>query len=304
MTAGFAHFDGAHRENFAAALILLAVDSDPHFRAAFTSLIRRHSGLTTDAGLDEWGREETLDTGSERKRRSDIWLRFEDGLVLVEIKTHSRWNAVSVAQQLRDQRQAKDVREAILLAPTALLRRCREFEFPKVAWYEFFDAIDAIQEPGGILRLAQEHWSQNVERDFGLPAGASVVPFEAAVAQTGCLVAFLQAAICRLGGKVQGNSVYFSSPDGRPSQRKQWAWIGTAIPGRIPSVGDAYIGIYTYTVAPPGESIGTFIEVYRKGEHDKAIVSAPFNPNDLSSEGLDCALEHFLREYENATARP
>ncbi len=48
MTFGFDHFDGAHRENFAAALILLCIEEDPSFRSAFVNLIirerREHRG--------------------------------------------------------------------------------------------------------------------------------------------------------------------------------------------------------------------------------------------------------------------
>jgi hypothetical protein len=41
--------------------------------------------------LVHYGREEALDVGGGGRRRSDLWLPFDDGIVLLEIKTHSGW---------------------------------------------------------------------------------------------------------------------------------------------------------------------------------------------------------------------
>jgi hypothetical protein len=305
VTAGFDHFDGSSRETFAAALVLLCLEEDPSFRAAISKLVRSGAGKSEASALVEWGREEHLDTGTDQKRRCDIWLRFEDGIILVEIKTHSGWNPASVQQQLAVQRTSslggERVLDAILLAPGFLLRRLSAAKLPQISWHDFLHAVAAIEHPSQIVRLAEAHWSQNVERDFGLSASVEVMPLQAVAIQTGCLIAFLRAAIVRLGGTARStDAVWFSSPDGRPGQLQQWAWVGVAVAGKLPGVGDVYAGIYSYSAAPPGGALGTFVEVYKKGDDYVPLASVPFAPSNLSSETLHSILSELDDAYASS----
>ena len=84
MTAGFEHFDGSHREPFAAALVLLCIEEDPSFRDLFASIIRQQARIPATEALLDWGREADLDTGQKERRRSDRWLNFAQG------RAHSR----------------------------------------------------------------------------------------------------------------------------------------------------------------------------------------------------------------------
>lgn len=304
MTAGFDHFDGSRRETFAAALLLLCLEEDPCFRDLFASIIREKAQIPGAEALIDWGREAHLDTGQKKKRaRSDLWLKFAKGAVLVEIKTHTRWTPAKVERQMIAQRGSRlhrePVREAVLLAPGPLLRRVVVPDCPKLPWQEILRAVDGIENPSQIVRLSSAHWSGDVARDYGLPASFNPLSFDTAAAYIGCIVAFLHAAIERVGGKPDLETVWFASPDGRPKRHRGWAWQGTAVPGRIPGVGDVYFGVYTYSEAPPGEAPGTFLEAYRGpgGNDDVPLVSIPFSPPDLSSQSLDAILERFVAAF-------
>ncbi len=305
MISGFAHFDGAHRENFAAGLILLCIETSSDFKIAFGRLVRHTVGLPEAGVLIEFGREEALAGPDEKKRRSDLWLRYADGVILVELKTHSNWPLSGVVAQMRDQRTScigkEQVRDAILLAPGSLLRQLSDAEFSRISWHELFDLVDDVEHPGEVVRLARQHWSEHVEKDFGLPASSQMLPLAATTAQTGCLVAFLRAAFLRLDGKVHDDTVWFSSPDGRPKRVNQWAWIGLAVRGDLPKIGASYIGVYTYSAGPTDGILGTFLEAYRIGNNDQPIVSVPFEPVDLSPESLNAILAGFVEKCSVAT---
>jgi hypothetical protein len=307
---GFEYFDGNQRENFAAALILLCLSEDAEFTGAFVRLVRNAAGLTPDARLEDWGREarlDPLDPANERERRSDLWLRFADGIVLVEVKTHSGWDPDAVRAQLEAQRcsvcRGTPVKSAILLAPSGLLSRINgrkapeKGKVPSLSWHDIIQAAAEIKPSSRLLELAREHWSRTVERDFAL-VGPSA-PLDQLAAQTACYVAFLRRAFLRLGGEPKGDSVWFSSPDGRPSSKDGWAWIGIAVPGSLPRVGRAYIGIYTYTAAPTNDGIGVFVEVYAVGRDDE-IVSLPLSQSELSTEHLHKCLDDLAGKYSAA----
>ncbi len=303
MSNGFDHFDGNGKENFAAALILLCIEEDPAFRDVIARLIGDGTGLSRDAPLVAWGREESLDPNPELKRRSDLWLRFPTGIILIEVKTHSGWDPSEVARQLADQRkskfQDKRVLEAVLLAPGQLLRRLPSTGFPRVSWQTLIEAVSRIKSPARILELAWEHWSNTVERDFGIPSGSPSVRFSDLASQTGCLVAFLKAAILRVGGATRGDTVWFSSADGGPEKKAGWAWHSIGIPGQLPGVGAVYCGILTYTEAPPNEPRGTFLELYPQGK-GVPLASVQFNPQDYSSTSLNTILDDFAAAYKSS----
>lgn len=308
MTTGFDHFDGSGYETFASALILLCIEEDPSFRSIVENLIRRSARMPELRDLVAWGREETLViAGALQKRRCDLWLRFEDGLVLVEVKTHSRWNSSEVAKQVIDQQASalpggEHVRSVVLLAPGMLVRRLSAYDFPKILWLDVVRTAEAIENPSRIVQLACSHWSQNVESDFGLPTNTSMLPLDAVAAQAGCLIALLRAAIIRMEGKVK-DKVWFSSPDGRPRQQKGWAWIGVAVAGQVKSIGDIYVGVYSYTDVPPGGRLGTVMEAYRMGNDDTPLVSIPFTPQDFSSERLNTILDEFGTAFEASKSK-
>jgi hypothetical protein len=296
---GFEHFDGNQRETFAAALILLCLDEDPDFRELLENLVRRSISAVEGSALRDWGREASLETESDRRRRCDLWLRFDAGSVLVEIKTHSGWDRASVLSQMADQLAASlngnRVVGALLLAPGTLLRDLPGLPAPTLSWQEFLRAAFGIETPTRTLALAREHWSRTVERDFAL--SGPVAPFEQLATQTACLVAFLRSAFLRLGGEPKGDAVWFSSPDGQPSRRHGWAWIGMAVPGSLPDGSRGYIGIYTYTVAPPGQALGVFVEAYRLGRDDEPLASIPLPQASVSTDTLHAALEQFVASY-------
>lgn len=305
MTTGFAHFDAAHWENFVAGTILICLDSEPSFRDMLGTEVRHCIGQPRQVELVSWGREEPLRTLAGNKRRSDLWMRFNDGLVLVEIKTHSGWSPASVEQQVLDQKKSRlfgeVVLDAVLLAPGLLLRRISN-TIPKLSWHELFDRLDRLNCTSDVMRLARDHWSQNVEREFGLTKETTMMSFESLAMQTGCLVGLLQAAVNRLDGKVSAGTVWFSSFDGRPRRRTGWEWHGIAVRGRLRTVGDIYIGIYSYLKAPPTGETGRFMEAYPVGEEDTAIVSIPFNPASFSPDDLNAVLDAFVVAFVAAVA--
>jgi hypothetical protein len=129
------------------------------------------------------------------------------------------------------------------------------------------------------------------------------MPLDALAAQAGCLVALLRAGIIRIGGTVK-DTVWFSSPDGRPRQQRRWAWIGIAVSGRLPSLGDVYVGVYTYSDGPPDGTLGTFLEAYRSGHDDVPLVSVGFAPKDFSPESLNAVLEEFGKAFDSSRLLP
>lgn len=302
MTTGLNHFDGSNFETFASALILLCIEEDPSFRTTIGALVRHKAQMPEDGNLlIAWGREEPLVfVGASKKRRSDLWLRFEDGVVLIEVKIHSNWKTPGVVKQMIDQQTStlgsEHVHKAILLAPGMLVRRLATYDFPKILWLDFLRVVESIDNPSRIVQLACSHWSQNVENDFGLPTSTNILPLDGVAAQAGCLVALLRAAIIRMGGKVK--DVWFSSPDGRPHQTQGWVWVSVAVEGQFPSVGNAYVGIYTYLAGPPEGELGTFMEIYRAGNDEEPIVSVPFEPRNFSSECLNTIVEEFGVAFE------
>lgn len=300
LSTGFDHFDGCGKENFAAALILLCIQEDATFRAVVTKFVRDRAALSGTGMLLEWGREKTLDPDQEVRRRSDIWLRFPEGTLLLEVKTHSGWDPFEVERQLTDQRKLtinqEPVRQVILLAPGRLLRNLSHSRFPQISWWEFIEIAREIDSPTQAVQLAFQHWSENVERDFGLSNKTPALPILDLATQTGCLVAFLKAAILRLGGTTRGDTVWFSSPDGNPSTEGKWAWHSFGIPGQLPGIGPVFCGLSTYTAGPPGELIGTFLELYPDGKK-VPLACVEFHPGNYSSTSLNPILDTFAANY-------
>lgn len=311
MSQGFEHFDGSGRENFASALLLLCIEEDEGFRAVFTNRICSLAGLPSGSALTSAEREGELTTAKGARRRSDLWLRLEASLVLVEVKTHGGWDPRHVARQVQEQETSTMRKEpvcaVILLAPRSLLR-----ELPGMikgfAWDDVFAMCNGLAEPSRILKLAQAHWRNTVKRDFGLSttesAGSAV--FRAAT-ETACLVTFLRTVLERLGGESkQSDPVWFSSPDGEPGTRGGWSWFGVAVRGEIPGVGRVYVGIYTYVDAPKGHEHEkqTKLELYRLENDAEPLASMIFTPADLTHASLVLTLEEFLETVRRSGALP
>jgi hypothetical protein len=75
------------------------------------------------------------------------------------------------------------------------------------------------------------------------------------------------------------------------------------VPGTVKKLGRIYIGVYTYTAAPPEGTLGTFLEAYRYGQDDTPVVSLPFDYPGLTKEFLGAALERFVETFQvNAAA--
>lgn len=303
MASSFAHFDASHTENFCSALLLLALEEDERFRAAFVRLVRKHAQAIEQSPLVGCGREDGLRTSDDSLRRSDIWLEFVDGTILLEVKTHSGWSSERVAKQLRDQltsaRRGQPVRGALLLAPSGLLRRV---QWPGISWQELLDRVKGIEHRTRVLDLAYEHWSEQVEREFGFDHAFAAQTFNSASMQTACLVVFLRNIIIRLGGKPRGQDVWFSTPNGCYRTRNGWTWFGVAVPGRIEPFGHVHVGIYNYTKVPPNEQPGTFLELYRDSDEDNAVKSVLFNPPNLTNESLEAALAAFVEELRRQSS--
>lgn len=111
-----------------------------------------------------------LDVSESGSRRSDIWLRFEEGILLLELKTRSNWDPAAVARQVDEQRRSKcrgePVQHSVLLAPRRLIARPELDGVPRFSWRIFLDLARAIPDPPRILQLAIDHWSDNVETEY------------------------------------------------------------------------------------------------------------------------------------------
>lgn len=55
--SGFAHFDGSHRENFCAAVLLLAMEVDPSVALLVSQTVCARLGIRGEPNLLAFGRE-------------------------------------------------------------------------------------------------------------------------------------------------------------------------------------------------------------------------------------------------------
>lgn len=304
MMDGFDYFDGNHRENFCAGLILLCLDEESSFRQRFADLVRKRLDLPTSVQLRDWGREASLIT-EQRKLRSDLWLNFDAEFFLIEIKTHSNWDPDAVVQQVLDQSASQvrrqPIRGAALLAPSSLLRSIRSEQVRKLSWSEVLDLVDTIEQPSRILCLAQAQWRCNVEPDFGLASEALVSSesMQQLASQAGCLKAFLRAALVRLGGHPAFDALHTGRPDGQPHRGDGWAWFGVAVSGQLQGFGRVLLGVFTYVECPKDKEseLGMWLEVYRWGSWSAPFSFMRFAPPDLTHKSLTKVLDEFLKDF-------
>jgi hypothetical protein len=158
MKSGFAHFDSSHRENFCAAVLLLAMEVDNAVKGLVDGLVRKELQIEPALELLAFGREARLETKEDGgSARVDLWLPFgprADAIyALVEVKTHAHWDAAHVARQITDQAERKVTRSgvrrvhvSILLASGRLCVRVQTVD-PRVAfitWLRMFAELRAL----------------------------------------------------------------------------------------------------------------------------------------------------------------
>jgi hypothetical protein len=193
MTSGFSHFDGGHRENFCAAVLLLAMDLDPALRSLVAKIVLRTLGGAGAARLVSAGREARLEeTEQDNYARVDIWLLFEGGAesfyAFLEVKTRDSWDAARVAHQVRDQagrelvRNSQRIHGSVLLAPHRLCRRVLQEDAatPCLSWQALFAEIRALPDATELTTHAVRHIEEQMERPPGLERPLTLLEFERA----------------------------------------------------------------------------------------------------------------------------
>ncbi len=301
MKNGFAHFDGSHRENFCAAVLLLVMEVDPTVTSFVTRTVLARLGIADEPKLIGFGREARLSkTEDDEYARVDIWLLFEAQpapfYAFVELKTHDAWDAAHVAHQVRDQSsrtlaaKAGQIRGSILLAPDRLCRRVSEIDdtLPVIAWEALLQGLRHLRSESAVTAHAILHFEEQMEHPPGINKPMTLVDFEEATTTVACLKQFLMDCVADLKGSVHGEPLYMTPGDGRPRSGGGWAWHGFAVPFSLRGQ-KGRIGIYKYAEAPPLEAealSSLWLEVFL-GDPDRPILSTRFTPRMLSRDCLD-----------------
>lgn len=311
MKTGFAHFDGSHRENFCASVLLLAMDVDDSVRDLVATAVCNELGIGDATRLIGFGREARLaETDDDNYARTDLWLLFDSPTgsfyVFVEVKTHDNWDARSVAEQVKDQasrtgtRTPQQVRGAVLLAPDRLCRRVAAIDpkVPTIAWPYLRERLRSLASRSPLTKLAIHHLEENVDRPASLDRTITLSDFEQATTTIACLRQFIIDCIRDIGGHVHGEPTYFTPADGAPRRGSGWAWHGLSVPFSIDGQ-KGRVGIYKYAETPPGEenAMATlWLEAYF-GDADLPVAFVVFAPATLSAKELDAAREALKAEW-------
>jgi hypothetical protein len=317
MKNGFAHFDSSHRENFCAAVLLLAMEVDDAVKECIANLVRGRLGIDASSPLLGFGREVRLSATEDNEyARVDLCLRFGSptGLcyAFVEVKTHERWHAAHVADQVRDQAERKVARGGerrvlgcVLLAPDRLCQRVRDADHlvQSITWPCLLEKLRALRSPSPLTALSIQHLENNMDRSAGLDREITLNQFEQAVTTLACLRQLLVDCITDVGGKVHGEPLYLTPGDGKPRRVGDWAWHGLAVPF---SLGGrrGRVGIYKYAEAPPGEenALDTlWLETYL-GDGDVPVAFVKFTPPTLATKGLDAVRAALTEEWKRRAA--
>lgn len=294
---GFSHFDGSHRENFCASLLLVLMEVEPQARAVVEKAVREVVREPAALGaLLDFGREARLEPGTEGQvARTDIWLLFAASEskrhVFLEVKTHTRWRPDHVRAQLVMQRESPGTvrrpyptHDALLLAPGTL---CRAVNDRSLAWARLIQALRADVPSTAFTERAMQHLDAHADRTIGLSPNG-VADLVRATSTVACLREFLQACVADLGGKCRERDLWLTPGNGAPGRGAGWAWHGLSVP--FTRAGASFLlAIYRYVEAPVGGEEflnGNWIEVYAVGRDEpEAIV--PFDPTDLSPQALE-----------------
>jgi hypothetical protein len=301
MKSGFSHFDASHRENFIAAVLLLAMEVDDAVRDFVADLARRELGIDAAIPLLSFGREARLAaTDDDNYARVDLVLSFgpetDPSCAFIELKTHNRWEPKDVARQVRDQgeramaRGTSRVRGSMLLAPERLCRRVKEADAQvrAVTWPQLLAGLRAIPSPSPLTRLAISHLEQNMERPAGLDRTLTLEQFEQATTTVACLRQFIVDCIGDIKGDIHGDPMYLTPGDGQPLRGSRWAWHGLSVPFTLDG-SKGKLGIYKYEEAPPGEEgakATLWLEAYL-GEGETPAATLAFAPATLAAAELE-----------------
>lgn len=298
---GFAHFDGSHRENFCAAVLLLTMELDSAVKSLVSRTVLARLGIDNTSTLLGFGREARLSKRADDEyARVDIWLLFDGQpdafYAFLELKTHDNWPAAHVAHQVRDQSSrrlalnAGRIRGSVLLAPERLCQRVRQIdhELPSIAWEALLRDLRTLRPDSALTAHAIRHFEDQMEHPPGINKPITLADFEGATTTVACLKQFLMDCVGELKGSVHGEPLYMTPGDGRPRSGGGWAWHGFAVPFSLDGQRGR-IGLYKYAEAPPLEleALGSlWLEVFL-GDPDRPLVSTRFAPATLSRDCLD-----------------
>jgi hypothetical protein len=311
MKSGFSHFDGSHRENFLASVLLLAMENEEAVRELVARSVRDKLGIDPACPIIGLSREVRLEATADGKfARADLCLDFGASTgpfcAFIEVKTHDGWDDNHVAHQVSDQasrtpvRVPRDVRGSVLLAPERVCRlvASRDPKVPTIPWRHLIDDLRALPSPTQLSKLAIQHLEENVDRTAGIDRPITLNDFEQATTTIACLREFLVDCAVDLGGNVHGEPLYLTPGDGRPRRGAGWAWHGLSVPF---SVGGqkGRLGIYKYADAPPGEQAALdalWLEAYL-GDDAMPAVFVKFAPASLAAKELEAARAGFIEEW-------
>ena len=312
MKSGFSHFDGCHRENFIASVLLVAMESDDAVKEVVAGHVRRELGIDTASAVSSLSREVRLaPTADGEYARVDLCLDFGSSTApfcaFIEVKTHEGWDEVHVAHQVTDQagrapaRVPREVRGSVLLAPERVCRRvtARDPAVHTLPWRRLIDDLRALSSTSPLTKLAIQHMEENVDRAAGLDRSLTLHEFEQATTTVACLRQFLVICITDIEGNVHGEPLYLTPGDGKPRRGSGWAWHGLSVPF---SLGGhrGRVGIYKYAEAPPGEqgALDTlWLEAYL-GEGEMPVAFVKFAPISLATKDLDATRAAFEAEWK------
>ncbi len=298
--SAFDHFDKAHHENFCAALLLLIVEVDKAARAKFEKLIKEKASLSQNAQLLEVSREESLFGATpEEGGRADLVLRFEDDgrkLVLVEVKTHTRWDPEAVASQRQRYEAGRLVGRGekadavLLLAPTPLAVLSKQ----SISWREVIESLQPLEAGSKLIEEAIKHL-----RKHAAPAPDAGGALPAGVGQSIQVVAALNTlvgdCIAMLKGSAQGPRPYLPT-GGHKKTAKAWSWWSIERKMMLDDV-TYWVGVYAYDEVPSNFKKGVYLEVYRASDN-KPVVAVPLEEAALDSERLQAIKRIFKEKWE------
>jgi hypothetical protein len=311
MKSGFAHFDGSHRENFLAAVLLVAMENDEAVKELVAGRVRNELGIDGACPLIGLSREIRLAaTADGTYARADLCLDFGSSsttfCAFIEVKSHEGWDEAHVAHQMADQasrtpaRVPREVRGSVLLAPERFCRLVvsRDPGVRAIPWRLVVGELRALHSTSPLTRMAIQHLEENVDRAAGLDRSMTLNQFEQATTTVACLRQFLVDCINELGGQVHGQPLYTTPGDGKPLRGSGWAWHGLAVPFSLGG-RKGRLGIYKYEEAPSSELSAKdtlWLEAYL-GEEEAPVAFVKFAPSTLATKELDAARASLKDEW-------
>ena len=148
--SGFSHFDGSHRENFLASVLLLVMENDDAVMDVVARLVLDKLGIDAACQVTGLSREVRLARSEDGKyARADLCLDFgpstDPFCAFIEVKTHESWDEDLVTSLLASCRLCGVEPWAYLRDIFCLLPRWPEhrlLELAPVAWSETRDRAD------------------------------------------------------------------------------------------------------------------------------------------------------------------